>query len=221
MKPRPNHPKAWAAKDRDLVLKHFADTPTAELARRLGRPAYQVSQCAARMGLKKSAAYLASPAACRLRRGDGTGSATRFRPGQEPWNTGKKGWQAGGRSVQTQFKPGHRSGRAAAIYQPVGAERISKDGIRQRKVNDDMPFQGRWKAVHAINWEAANGPIPKGYLVVFRDGNRDNVALENLELISRSENLRRNSLHRFPKELVSLCQLKGAVTRQLNKRARK
>lgn len=210
----------WTAAEYDYVRAHFANSPTKAVAQALGRPEHQISNCAARLGLRKSAAYLASPSACRLRRGDNVGAATRFRKGEHPWNTGKKGYQPGGRSVETRFKPGHRGGRAAEKYQPIGTERISKDGIRQRKVNDDMPLQARWKAVHAVVWEAAHGPIPAGHFVCFRDGNRENITLENLELISRADNLRRNSIHRLPQEIASLCQLKGAVTRQINKRAK-
>lgn len=212
--------RIWTEAEKAVVRARFPHEPTRVVAQALGRRESQVSQCALRLRLKKTADYLASPAACRLRRGDDTGAATRFKAGEKPWNAGKQGWQAGGRSIETQFKPGHRGGRAAERYQPIGAERVTKDGIRQRKINDDLPLQARWKAVHALNWEAAHGPIPKGYLVVFRDGDRTNTALENLELISRIENLRRNSVHSLPPELASLCLLKGSVTRQINKRAK-
>jgi hypothetical protein len=44
-----------------------------------------------------------------------------------------------------------------------------------------------WKSKHAIIWEQAHGPIPKGHVIIFADGNKLNMDLENLLLVSRSE----------------------------------
>ncbi len=127
-------------------------------------------------GIKKSAAYL-----------DGKiGASGRFQKGFLPWNKGIK-FDSGGRSHETRFKPGNRGGKAVELYQPIGAERISKDGYLQRKVNDDMPRQKRWRGVHILVWEEANGPLPAGHAVTFRDGNKQHIALENLELLTRAK----------------------------------
>ncbi len=75
--------------------------------------------------------------------------------------------------------------------------------------------------MHIINWEAVNGPLPKGHALVFKDGNKQNTAVENLELLSRAELMRRNSYHtNYPKEVAQLVQLRGAITRQINKRSK-
>ena len=145
---------------------------------------------------------------------------TRFKPGHRPHNKGVKGWQAGGRSAETRFKPGNRTGKAARLYQPIGTERITKEGYLQRKVNDDMPLQRRWKMVHHIIWEESYGPIPKGHVVVFKNGDRQDVRIENLELISRVENMKRNTIHRLPPELAEVCRIKGVLTRKINQRGR-
>ena len=63
--------------------------------------------------------------------------------------------------------------------------------------------------VHHLIWREAGNDIPPGHILIFRDGNKANFALENLELITRKENMRRNSVHNLPKELAELCQLKG------------
>jgi hypothetical protein len=36
-------------------------------------------------------------------------------------------------------------------------------------------------------WEAANGPVPKGHVILCADGNRHNIDLDNLLLVSRKE----------------------------------
>ena len=218
-KPRRTPPprQCWTPDQVALLTRLYADTPTIEIARQLGFDVARVYKKAAAVGLKKSAAYMASVAACRMRRGDDVGKQTRFGKGHIPWNKGMKGLQIGG--VETQFKKGHRSGRSAALYKPIGTERLSKEGYLERKVNDGMPMQNRWRAVHVIQWEAAHGPVPKGYVVAFRDGDKKNAALENLELVSRRELMRRNSSNTiYPKEVAQLVQLRGAITRQLNRR---
>lgn len=119
-----------------------------------------------------------------------TGRSGQFVKGQTPPNKGQICPEGkGGRhpnARRTQFKKGHLSGRAALIKQPIGAERLSKEGYLQRKVNNDLPFQARWKAVQHINWEAINGPVPKGHVLKCVDGNKLNVDPDNWLLISRS-----------------------------------
>lgn len=206
--------RIWTATDIEILRKEYQDTPTKTLAERLGVSAAAVYSKAYGLGLKKSKAYLDSPAACRL---DGfVGSSCRFKKGHKPHNAGKKGWQAGGNARKTQFQPGHRGGKAAALYKPIGSERITMDGYLQRKVNDGMPLQQRWKMVHNLIWEEAMGSIPKGHIVVFRNGNKQDLCVENLELISRAENMRRNTIHRYPPELKSTIRLAGKLRRAID-----
>jgi len=44
----------------------------------------------------------------------------------------------------------------------------------------------RHKLTHRI-WEEHNGPVPKGYLVFYKDGDRYNLSIDNLGCCSRSE----------------------------------
>lgn len=201
-----------------LVEKRYADTPTGELAKQLGTTESAVYWKARVLGIKKSAEYLAGPHACRLRREDGSnlGSAHRFKKGGTPWNKGLRGIDLGGK--ETRFQPGQIGGMAAEAYRPIGTERESKGGYLERKVHDGMPLQSRWRAVHLIVWEAENGPLPPGHAIAFKDGDKRNFALANLELVSRAEMMRRNSYHNYGPEVARLVQLKGAITRQINKR---
>ena len=63
----------------------------------------------------------------------------------------------------------------------------------------------------------ANGKIPKGMIVVFKDGNTMNCVIENLELISFSENMRINSIYRFPQEVREVIRLTGKLKRKIKK----
>ena len=50
----------WTARDINLLTNLFPNTPTAEIARKLGRRTDAVKKKASRMGLKKSKRYLKS-----------------------------------------------------------------------------------------------------------------------------------------------------------------
>lgn len=211
----------WTAEEDERLRREYPDTPTADLARALGRTLSAVYiRAREKLGLSKSAAYLASPAACRLRRGgeDHPGRATQFKAGQTPANKGlrRPGW-APGRMAATQFKPGHRDGR----WMPIGSTRLI-DGYVYRKVSDvpRVPYTVNWKPEHLLVWQAAHGPVPAGHALAFQDRDRTHVHLENLECITRGELMRRNSVHNLPAPLPQVIQLLGAINRKIRRRER-
>lgn len=126
------------------------------------------------------------------RKGWLTGRDGRFEKGQEPPNKGKKGYCAPG-SEKGWFKKGERRGVATQLYKPIGTERTTQDGYIERKVNDDLPLQQRWRAVHLIRWEEANGPIPEGHALKCLDGNKANTDPSNWKCIPRGMLPRLNS----------------------------
>ncbi len=211
----------WSTAEIAALMRRYPNEPTAVIASDLGRRLSAVNAYAGKLGLKKSATYLESPAACRLRRGDNIGAPYRFPKGNVPFNKGlrRPGWSPG-RMKETQFRKGERRGVAVALYKPIGTERISKDGYLERKVNDGLPLQARWRAVHLLVWEAANGPLPKGHAVTFLNRDRRDVRLENLGLITRVELMRRNTVHNLPAPLAATVQLLGALKRQIRKRTK-
>ena len=209
----------WTPEEDARLRAEFPDTPTAKLAKSLGRSLSSTYQRAYTLGLHKSAAYLASPAAGRTNGRQGVG--TRFAKGHVPANKGlrRPGWGPG-RMKETQFVKGVRRGVAVELWKPIGTERMSKDGYLQRKINNDLPLQARWRFVHLLVWEAANGPLPKGHAIAFKNGDKRDIRLDNLECISRRELMARNTVHRYPKPVAQAVQLLGAVKRKINRRAR-
>lgn len=130
------------------------------------------------------------PAACRLRHGDQVGAAFRFPKGHVPANKGlrRPGWTAG-RMADTQFKPGQRGGR----WMPLGSVRINSYGYRDRKIADTGYPPRDWRADHLLLWEELLGPVPPGQCVCFKNGDKTDVRIDNLQLLSRAERMRRNS----------------------------
>lgn len=216
--------RPWSKRQRAILRREYPRRKTSAVARLTGHSVAAVYNQAFILGLKKSAKYLASPAACRLRRGDNVGVAFQFKAGHQTWNKGIP-FESGGRSAETRFKKGRRPDEAAN-YQPIGTLRTCTDGLLERKVTDNQNVAParRWVAVHRLAWIRANGPIPPGHTVVFKPGRRTTVlkhiTADAVELVSRAELMRRNSHHtRYPKEISRLIQLRGAVQRQINRRA--
>jgi hypothetical protein len=87
-------------------------------------------------------------------------------------------------------------------------------------VNEDLPLQRRWRAVHLILWESAHGPLPPNHAVAFKNGDKADIRLDNLELITRRELMARNTVHNLPKPVAQAIQLLGQVRRQINRRTR-
>ena len=207
--------RAWGTGEDECLRALYPDTSTKEVARILRRSLFAVYGRAWYLGLKKSAAYMASPAACRLRRGDNVGAAYRFKPGHVPANKGVKGWQAGGRSAETQFKQGRRP----HTWKPIGTVLPDAYGYLRKKMTETGYPPHDWVAVHVLLWQEAHGPIPPGHCLRFKDGNKRNVRRENLELVSRGENMRRNSIHRYPQELKKTIRLASRLRRTLRRKA--
>lgn len=112
------------------------------------------------------------------------GEANRFKPGNVPFNKGTKGLTGRNR---TSFKKGqqpHNTKHDGAV-----TVRTDSSGTAYKYTRIKS---GKWVLYHRHLWEQANGPIPEGHILVFRDRDPMNCELDNLELITRSENLRRN-----------------------------
>lgn len=203
--------RRWTDIERVVLRKFYPDAPTVVIAQALGRPLTQVYQQARKLDLQKSAAYLASEEGGRLRDGSSIGSAFRFPKGHAPWNKGKKGIATGG--LATRFK----SGAMPHNHVPIGTEVKDCDGYLKRKVAEPKT----WVYVHRYEWERVHGPIPKTHSLVFKDGDKTNVSLDNLQLRTKAEMMLRNSVHNLPPELVEVIQLQGALKRKINGKYRR
>ena len=204
-----NRPKArWMPEQDEILHARYPHELTENLTGVLDKTVLQIYSRAVKFKLKKTAEFLASRLSGRL---DGIkGSDTRFQKGHTTWNKDMKGLMVGGEA--TQFKPGQMPHN----HLPVGTVVRDTEGYMKIKVAEPK----QWEYLHTKTWREAHGPIPKGRALVFKDSNRENCALDNLELITRAELMRRNSYHNYGKEIAQLVQLKGAITRQINKRER-
>ena len=104
-----------------------------------------------------------------------------FKPGNIPHpNAGAKG------PTKTSFKPGN----AAPNKRPIGSTRVTRDGFTEIKIADP----NIWDHAQRVLWREHFGDIPDGYVVAFKDGNKRNISIDNLELVSRAQLIRENKL---------------------------
>lgn len=118
---------------------------------------------------------------------------SRIKPGNVPLNKGKKQSdymtaEAIARTVETRYKKGNMPHNTAEA-----------DGeIRVRQKDGEPAYKyirvslAKWYLLHRVNWEAINGPIPKGYCL-WCLGDTLDCSPTNWELITRKENRIRNS----------------------------
>lgn len=136
-----------------------------------------------------------------------------FKKGHETFNKGKK-WddyltkEQQEKAKKTCFKKGHKPKQ----HREIGSERITIDGYLEVKVAEP----NKWALKHRLVYEEAYGKIPKGMKLVFADGNKLNLDLDNLLLVTDKELLLMNA-KKLIKEDKELTKSGLALTKLMNK----
>jgi len=185
--------RIWTTSEDDLLRSRYSDEPTESIAAALKRTMSSIYSRANNLGLAKSETFQAR----KLQRLGVVREATRFAAGKTPWNRGIR-HNVGGRSSETRFKPGHKTHN----WRPIGYERMTWDGYLE---------------LHLV-WRAAGREIPPGHALTFRDGDKRNFDLDNLELLPRKQLMQRNSCYNYGPEVAKLVQLRVAINRQINQK---
>lgn len=168
----------WTTKEIEFLKANYADRYNADLAKELGVTSFRISNKAYALKLKKSMAFKQKQAENMI----GKSEQFRFKKGHTPKNKGRKGWCPSG-CEKGWFKKGN------VPHNYKNGEHLTKDGYIIKSIGE-----GKQRLKHLHNWEIANGPLPKGYCLSFKDGDKLNTSLDNLELLTRGELLRRNRL---------------------------
>lgn len=80
--------------------------------------------------------------------------------------------------------PGGEKSRFQTGHSPTNKAQINDEIIDSYGYHKIKIAEHNWQFKHHLIWEKAYGPIPDGYSVIFLDGNKDNLNLDNLKLVS-------------------------------------
>lgn len=140
-----------------------------------------------------------------------TGYTGQFEKGSVPTNKGKRGLCAEG-CKKTWFK----KGSIPINHRSIGSERINIDGYTEIKVAEP----NKWKLKHRIIYEEHNGPIPKGYNIIFGDGDKSNLDINNLILVSKEQLLilNRHDLIQSSADLTRTAVIIADLYQKINER---
>lgn len=201
--------RSWSQWEDDFLRKEYPNRSNADLAPWLHRTIRAVALRALHLGIRKAPEF----ADQQLRKGQ-------FKKGHEPFNKGKarKYWMSDEKQANSrrgQFKPGEVARKSSPIYRPVGYECVRRcHGVQYIYIKVAQGVKMQLK--HRWVWEQANGPIPPGCNVQFKDGDTLNCCLENLYLISRSKQLVYNRHINQSPERIKEINAKSKATRDAN-----
>jgi hypothetical protein len=167
--------KKWSLQEIEQLRILYKTKSAEECARVLGRSTQSVMGATIRYKIK-------------------SGRTGHFERGHTPFNKGLKGINYGG--VETQFKKGNKPHNTTFD----GAITERADGYLWIRVAEN-----KWVQYHRYLWEQINGPLADDLIVTFKNGDKRDFRIENLEIITRRENALRN--HNRQKASITMREL--------------
>lgn len=201
----------WTDEEDFLMRELYPDSRQEYLCKVFDRTEKAIYQRATSLGLKKSEAYMLEQNKRWAKRLEETGKTKRFKKGHTPHNKGKEMPEELRQKVAKTF---FKKGNLPHNTKYDGHERISKDGYIEVRVR-----LGRYKPKHHVIWEAVNGSIPKGQVLVFKDGNNRNFDINNIQLITRAELMDRNRIQRYPAEVREIITIFSKIKKAADEKS--
>lgn len=205
--------RPWTEAEIATLRRLFATHSAAEIGAAIGRSVASIHNKRLDLGLRKPREWISARLRVSWQAADHGGRRTQFQPGHRTWNAGMKGLHL---SPNSQFKPGHRP----HTWLPIGATRVTKDGYVQRKISDTGQRKTDFVPVHHLVWRLHGRIVPPGHALVFRDGNKRNFDINNLELVTRAELMARNTVHNLPEPIKQVVVLHRTLTRSITLKER-
>jgi hypothetical protein len=185
----------WTKAEDEILKEHYPDKRTEDLIKWLnGRSLSGIRSHAAWIGIKKSEAFMKSSLSGRTNGQHSTSG--QFKKNGAGWNKGLK--------AEDYMKPeslakiraaGFKKGRDPHNIMPIGTETTRGDGYIEVKVQHfKYKYKENYRFKHHVEFEKHFGSIPVGMLVHMKDGNKLNFNPENLVLITRMENMKKNGV---------------------------
>lgn len=191
----------WTSDMDAVVREYYPCKLTSEVADMLSLTPKQVLCRAKRLGLHKNPDVIA-----------GIRENGMFLKGHVPFNKGLKQQEfMTAEQIEKTKATRFVKGQVPSNIKEIGYERISVDGYVEVKTEKGFVLK------HRMLWEKHNGPIPKGHLIRFRNGNKLDVRIENLEMVTLSQNMKDNNIHNYPPEIQTAIRSISNIRRRIKK----
>ncbi len=166
-----------------FIKKNYLKIPLKRISVLLGRAETFVQHRMKRLGLKVPKHIIEQ----RKKMGQ-------FKTGSIPHTKGKK-------QVEYMSKDAIEKTKATRFQKGGIPKNTLSDGVITTRTNHKKNYtrdyirisKGVWKELQIYNWEKKNGPVPKGFILACKDGNPHNCKPSNWKLMTKAENVIRNS----------------------------
>lgn len=202
--------KAWTEQERKLITEKYSNNYTAEIAAQLNRSLASVYTQANLMGLKKSVEFTKLLLQREGEKLKILGKGNQFQKGNISHNLGQKMSKEMYEKVKvTMFAVGNEPHNTKWD----GHERIdTKDGYVYVRIS-----KAKYVLKHRHLWEQHYGPIGNN-IITFKDGNKLNITIDNLVMMTKRDNMIRNNGHHYPTELKQLIKLNNKLKKTINEK---
>ena len=198
----------WTEQEIKFLQDNYSNMLTADIATILGRPLSGVYGKANMMGIFKSKEYMTKLLEHESAKLKELGKTYQFKKQNVPYNYGQKmSTELYDKCRRTMFKKGNKPTNT----KNVGDERKDVDDYTYVKIADRD-----WRLKQRLVYEKINGPIPAESIVIFKDRNKENFDINNLEMITKLENMQRNTIHNYPPPIQSLIKLNNKLKNKIN-----
>ena len=198
----------WTDKMKQILIDNFESMTYYQLADLLNLPYGRIYNKCRDLNLVRSDEYRANMERLRNENIMKSGEKSRFVKGMTAINKGiKMDAEKKEKLKHTFFQKGHKPHNTK--YD--GYERFC-DGYVYIRVD------GKFILKHRYIWEQTYGPIPENHVLRFLDNNPKNCTIENLSIMSRVDNMKINSIHNYPKEIISIIKLNKKLKKQINEK---
>jgi len=207
--------KLWTEPELIILKKEYPTTQSILIAKKLNRSIGSIYNQANLQGLKKTEEFNRSESSGRMKDGQ-FGKATQFQKNHKSFNTGMK-WddfmtvQGKANSLRTTFKKGNLPSNT--LHDGMITTRT--DSKTKRTYKFIRIALAKWQMLHVYNWEQVNGKLPKGKILAFK-GSTEDCSIDNLILITRAENMKRNSIQRYPEEIKQTIRVLTKLKKTIN-----
>ena len=137
-----------------------------------------------------------------------------YKKGSVPQNKGKKmpaGWSTPAMK-RTQFKKGQQP--VNTLKDGAITIRTDKSGRKYQWIRISVNY---WRELHRVVYEKHHGKVPRGFNVVFKDGNSLNCTPSNLVAVDNRTLMEHNTIARFPAEVRETIHLVAKVKRKIKR----